>query len=71
MGMLSGVRDEAFRGAELQVILFFFKILFIHSFIHSFVRHTEGGRDIGRGKSRLPAGSSMQLHQRAEPGVVT
>ena len=31
----------------------FFKILFIHE------RHTERGRDIGRGRSRLPVGSPM------------
>ncbi|XP_022277081.1 protein C1orf43 homolog isoform X2 [Canis lupus baileyi] len=34
-------------------LFFFFKILFIHK------RHRERGRDIGRGRSRLPAGSPM------------
>ena len=38
-------------GAQIGSFLFFFKILFIHE------RHTERGRDIGRGKSRLHAGS--------------
>ena len=38
--------DNDFKG-------FFFKILFIHE------RHTERGRDIGRGSSRLLTGSLM------------
>ena len=37
-----------------QWILFFFKILFIN---HE--RHRERGRDIGRGRSGVPAGSPM------------
>ena len=32
----------------------FFKVLFIHE------RHTETGRDIGRGRTRIPVGSPMQ-----------
>ena len=38
---------------EIENSFFFFEILFIHE------RHTEKGRDIGRGRSRLPAASQM------------
>ena len=38
--------------------LFFLKKDFIYLFIHE--RHTERGRDTGRGRSRLPAGSPMR-----------
>ena len=40
-------------GAALLFFFFFFKILFIYD------RHRERGRDTGRGRSRLHAGSPM------------
>ena len=44
----------AFDFGLILCLSFFFKILFIHE------RHTERGRDTGRGRSRLPAGSPKQ-----------
>ena len=38
-----------------RITVFFFK-----DFIYLFMRDTERGRDIGRGRSRLPAGSPMR-----------
>ena len=37
------------------------KIIYIYfkDFIYSFMRNTERGRDIGSGRSRLPAGSPI------------
>ena len=52
---------------SLSLLEFFFedfKILFIHD------RHTERGRDIGRGRSRLPEGSLMWT-QSQDPGITT
>ena len=37
----------------------FLEFLFFKDFIYLFMRDTEKGRDIGRGRSRLPAGSPM------------
>ena len=33
--------------------------IFVLHFIYLFMRYTERGRDIGRGRSRLPVGSLM------------
>ena len=52
----------------------------VKDFIYSFMRHTERDRDIGRGRSRLPAGSPRgdsipglgshpELKADAKPGV--
>ena len=41
-------------GCLCLCIFFFFKVLFIHK------RHTDSGRDIGRGRSRLSMKNPMQ-----------
>ena len=38
----------------------FYLILFLKNVIYLFMGDTERGRDISRGRSRLPAGSLMQ-----------
>ena len=43
------------RGRGRSCLECFFK----KDFIYLFMRHTERGRDIGRGGSRLPAGNPM------------
>ena len=43
--------------SHLDLYLFFF---FFEGFIDSFMKDTERGRDIGRGRSRLPVGILMQ-----------
>ena len=49
-----------------QVIAYFLKILFIYSFI----RHTEIGRDTGRGRSGLPARSPKQGLKILDSGIM-
>ena len=48
-----GSRKKLFLGGK---ILFVLKILFIYLFM----RHRETGRDLGRGRNRLPAGTPIQ-----------
>ena len=48
-----GVRAKS--GGRVYAVLFIFK-----DFICLFMRDTERGRDVGRGRSRLHAGSLMQ-----------
>ena len=45
-------------GREVDILGPFFFFLRFYLFSHE--RHTERGRDIGRGRSRLPAGSPMR-----------
>ena len=56
----------------LQIILTQIKmrffVLFLKDFIYLFMRHTESGRDTGRGRSRLLVGSRTQSQ---DPGIMT
>ena len=48
--------------------IYLFKDLYFYVFIHE--RHTERGRDIGKGRSRLHAGSQMRTPSQ-DPGIMS
>ena len=58
--------DFKVRKSENSIVCFFLGVCVcvcvcvLNDFIYLFVRYTEGGRDTGRGRSRLHAGSLMQ-----------
>ena len=49
----------------LQEATYFLKILFIHE------RHTERGKDTGRGRSRLPMGNPMSTRPQTQDNTLS